>query len=170
MPRWTNWRAAPPAIWCSASATSGCFYRRGERPSENPPSRPVAAPPDRPGRRAPPRRRARRRRSSRRPRRARARRSMNRLSTHSLIASKADREVTLRNRLLPGSSRAISTHGEAEIGLDAEQAGRQQPRQMPVALRVEQRRRDPDRERPEAPRPQHQQHAKCAWPSPRHHT
>ena len=76
---------------------------------------------------------------------------MNRLSTHSLIASSADGEVTLEELAPARQQQAERTHGDAEIGLDAEQPGRQHPRQVPVALRIEQGRRHPQGERPEAP-------------------
>jgi hypothetical protein len=58
------------------------------------------------------------------------------------------------------SMKRFSSHGNAEIGLHAEEARREHARQMPVALRVEQGRSHPSRERPEAAGPQHEQDAK----------
>ena len=63
----------------------------------------------------------------------------------------------------PAAASASAATASAEIGLDAEQARRQQARQVPVALGVEQGRRHPGGERPEAPGPQHQQHAKAGY-------
>ena len=58
-----------------------------------------------------------------------------------------------------GKSDAESRHGHAEVGLDGEQARREEAREVPVRLGEEQCRRHPQSKRPEAPGPENQEYA-----------